>query len=58
MKNNMKTIISDIRKEFCKKKIDWNQMEARVKSLGEKINFYDENFEESRIFIGPIWFLP
>lgn len=43
----MKTIIDGIKKEISKKKIDWKRVEKYVMSLGEQINSYNEEDEET-----------
>lgn len=43
----MKTIIDGIKKEISRKKIDWELVEKYIASLGEQINFYNIEEEES-----------
>ncbi len=43
----MKAIAERIYKELNKKKIDWLSLEQYIASLGESINTYDENMEET-----------
>ncbi len=43
----MKTIIDKLHRELNKKSIDWDGVEEYVGSLGESINMYDKDGEES-----------